>query len=168
MQQPPKLTLYQQYSKLSEWIYRVTTFICVLCLGVELVSVLIMVLGRYVFNKVPIWCDQLSLMSLVWMVILSITLSLYKENHMKVELIDKVLPPKAVAALKYFSNIVICGFSVLMVYHGAVMFNLTRHAKLSGFRVSQGLLYLPLIICGVLSIYMMVFCVVRRIVEGMK
>ena len=161
-------TLYEKYCKLSEIIYTTMNLICVLCLITELVSVVIMVAGRYIFNKVPAWCDQLSLMALVWMVILSITLALYKESHMRVELIDRVLPAKAVDVLKYISNVIILVFSALMTYHGAVLVELTWKTKLSGFRVSQGLMYLPLVICGVISVYMCIFCIIRRMKEGRK
>lgn len=163
-----KSTLYDKYCKLSEMIYKGMNFICVLCLIIELISVLIMVTGRHVFNKVPAWCDQLSLMALVWMVILSITLALYKESHMRVELIDRVLPEKTVNILKYISNVIILIFSVLMTYHGAVLVELTWKNKMSGFRVPQGLMYLPLVICGVVSVYMCIFCIVRRMKEGKK
>ena len=163
-----KTTLYEKYCKLSELIYKFMNLVCVLCLITELVAVMIMVTGRYVFNKVPSWCDQLSLMALVWMVILSITLALYKETHMRVELIDTALPPKAINVLKYISNIIILVFSVLMTYHGSVLVELTWKTKLSGFRVSQGLMYLPLVICGVVSAYMCIFCIIRRMKEGRK
>ena len=159
-------TLYEKYCRLSEIIYKIMNAICVLCLITELVSVMIMVTGRYIFNKVPSWCDQLSLMALVWMVILSITLALYKESHMRVELIDTVLPPKAINVLKYISNVIILIFSVLMTYHGSILVELTWKMKLSGFRVPQGLMYLPLVICGVVSVYMCIFCIIRRIKEG--
>ncbi len=163
---PATKTLYEKYCKLSELIYKIMNLICVLCLITELVSVMIMVTGRYIFNKVPSWCDQLSLMALVWMVILSITLALYKESHMRVELIDRLLPPKVINILKYLSNVIILIFSVLMIYHGSVLVELTWKAKLSGFRVPQGLMYLPLVICGVVSVYMCIFCIVRRMKEG--
>lgn len=163
-----RLTAYQVYCKITGYIYRLMNFICVLCLAIELISVMVMVIGRYVFSSVPAWADQLSLMALVWMVIISITLSLYDESHMRVELIDKALPPKVIEALKYVSNILICIFSVLMTYHGAVLFQLTKDTTLSGFNVSQGLMYLPLIVCGVGSIYMSVFCMIRRKKEGVS
>lgn len=161
-------TLYERYCKISEIIYRAMNFICIACLVVELASVLIMVVGRYVFNAVPAWCDQLSLLALVWMVILSITLALYKESHMRVEVIDRVLSPRTVHALKYVSNVIVLIFSVLMTCHGAVLVELTWKVKLSGLRVSQGLMYLPLVICGVVSIYMCVFCIIRRVWEGRR
>lgn len=165
---PVKSTLYQKYCKLSEWIYKIMNFICVLCLIVELAAVLIMVVGRYVFNKVPVWCDQLSLMALVWMVILSITLALYRETHMRVELIDRLFSPKAIQALKYISNVIILIFSAVMTYHGTVLVELTWNTRLSGFRVPQGLMYLPLVLCGAVSVYMSVFCMVRRGKESGK
>ena len=159
---------YQIYSKLTKIIYSVINAICVLCLATELVSVLVMVVGRYVFNKVPSWCDQLALLALVWMVVLSITLAIYHESHMRVELADAFAPKKVLTALKYLANIAGLIFSVLMVYHGFVLVDLVKVAKISGLKISQSFQYLPLVICGIVSIHMSIFCIVRRIVEGEK
>lgn len=159
---------YQIYSKLTKVIYDIMNAICVLCLATELVSVLVMVVGRYVFNKVPSWCDQLALLALVWMVILSIALAIYHESHMRVELIDQLASKKVVTVLKYIANVAGLIFSILMVQHGFVLVNLVKVAKISGLKISQSFLYLPLIICGIASIYMSIFCMVRRVVEGDK
>ena len=59
-------------------------------------------------------------------------------------------------------------FSVLMVYHGFVLVDLVKVAKISGLKISQSFQYLPLVICGIVSIHMSIFCIVRRIVEGEK
>ena len=161
-----KQTAYQVYCAVTGWVYKVLNAICVACLGIELFAVIVMVVGRFVFNSVPLWTDQLSLMALVWMSMVSITLALYDESHMRVELLDRFLPPKAVTALKYLSNVVVAVFSFFMITEGYALFDLTKEVRLSGFRVSKGLMYLPLLLCGIGSIYMCVFCIVRRIKEG--
>ena len=139
---------YQIYSKLTKVIYSIMNAICVLCLATELVSVLVMVVGRYVFNKVPSWCDQLSLLALVWMVVLSIALAIYHESHMRVELVDAFASKKVITALKYLANVAGLIFSILMVWHGFVLVDLVKVAKISGLKISQSFLYVPLIICG--------------------
>ncbi|MBR5226201.1 MAG: TRAP transporter small permease [Clostridia bacterium] len=159
---------YQLYSKLTKVIYDIMNAICVLCLATELVSVLTMVVGRYVFNKVPSWCDQLSLLALVWMVVLSIALAIYHESHMRVELVDAFASKKVITVLKYLANIAGIIFSALMVWHGFVLVDLVKVAKIAGLKISQSYLYLPLIICGLVSVYMSIFCIVRRVVEGGK
>ena len=59
-------------------------------------------------------------------------------------------------------------FSVLMVWHGFVLVDLVKVAKIAGLKISQSYLYLPLIICGIASVHMSIFCIVRRVVEGEK
>lgn len=159
---------YQVYSKLTKVIYDIVNAICVLCLATELVSVLVMVVGRYIFNKVPNWCDQLALLALVWMVVLSISLAIYHESHMRVELADAFAPKKVLTVLKYLANIAGLIFSIMMVWHGFVLVDLVKVAKISGLKISQSYQYLPLVICGIVSSYMSIFCIVRRVVEGEK
>ena len=158
-------TLYDRYCDITRVINEILSLICVLALATELVSVIVMVVGRYVFNNVPAWTDRLSVIALVWMSVVSISIGLYKDEHMRVEIFDNVFPKKFVTFLKYLSNVIIIVFSALMVKYGVTLVNLTKKVLLSGFPVSTAFLYIPLVICGVSSIYMSIFCMVRRYKE---
>ena len=159
-------SLYDRYCDITRVINEILSVICVLSLAAEFFSVIIMVVGRYVFNSVPLWTERLSVIALVWMSIVSISIGLYHDEHMRVEIFDNVFPPKFVEFLKYLSNIIIIIFSVLMIKYGVTLVNLTKKVLLSGFPVSTAFMYIPLVICGVSSIYMSIFCMVRRYKEG--
>lgn len=163
-----KMTAYEVYARITKVIYEIMVAICIACLATEIFAVLVMVVGRYVFSSVPLWCDQLSLMALIWMAIISISLAIYDETHMRVELIDMALSKKAIDALKYFANLLVLGFSALMIVHGIRLVKLNWRVMISGFHVSTGYMYLPLIICGVVSCYMSIFCIIRRWKENEK
>ena len=158
-----KSGIYEKYCKVTDFVYKFLLGICVLCLVLEIVSVTVMVTGRFIFNDVPLWCDQLSLIALVWMALISVSLAFYDESHMRVELVDIFAPKWVIQALGYLANILISIVSVMMVVQGYVLFDLTKTYILSGFRVSEGLYYIPLIIGGLGSVYMNIFCIVRRI-----
>ena len=155
-------TFYEKYVKITEKVYKFLLGVCVLCLAIEIVSVFIMVTGRFLFNKVPLWCDQMSLIALVWMALISVSLAFYDGSHMRVELLDMFAPKWVIDALKYLSNILITVVSVMMIFQGYKLFDLTKNYTLSGFRVSEGLYYIPLMICGLGSVYMNIFCIIRR------
>ncbi len=157
-----KSTLYEKYCKATAVVYKFLLAVCVLCLGIEIVSVFIMVTGRFLFNTVPLWCDQMSLIALVWMALISVSLAFYDGSHMRVELLDMFAPKVFIDILKYLSNILITAVSVAMIFQGYKLFDLTKNYTLSGFRVSEGLYYIPLMICGLGSVYMNIFCMIRR------
>ena len=159
-------SFYKKYCAVTKVVNEVLAACCVFSLAVELFAVMVLVVGRYVFSNVPIWADQLSMMALAWMSILSIGLGLYDGSHMRVEALDRVFPSKFVTFLKYASNVMIIIFSVLMVKYGIVLVDLTKNVLLSGFQVPTALMYLPLIFCGISSIYISIFCMVRRYKEG--
>jgi len=161
-------TLYERYCNITRVINEILSAICVLTLAIEFIAVTVMVVGRYVFNSVPIWTEQMSLMALAWMSIISIVLALYNEDHMRVEVFDNIFPARFIEFLKYLSNIIIIIFSALMIKYGVILVNLTKKVILSGFHVSTALMYVPLVICGAGSIYMSIFCMVRRYKEGKK
>lgn len=162
------MSVYNYYGRITRILYKVLNFICVVCLAIELVAVIVMVCGRYIFNNVPRWCDQMSTLALIWMAIISITLAVHDERHMRVELIDKALSKKAVDVLKYCSNTIITVFCILMARYGFTLVSLNKGQKLSGFRVPSALQYIPLVICGIAGAWMSLFCIVRRIVEARK
>ena len=157
-----KNTICEKYSKVTKIVYRILLAVCVLCLAIEIVSVFIMVTGRFLFNVVPLWCDQMSLIALVWMALISVSLAFYDGSHMRVELLDMFAPKWVIDLLKYLANVLIIIVSVMMVFQGYKLFDLTKNYTLSGFRVSEGLYYIPLMICGLGSVYMNIFCIIRR------
>ena len=161
-----KRSFFELYSKTTDGLYKLLNALCVVCLFTELISVMIMVTGRFIFNKVPLWCDQLSLMALVWMAMLSITLGVCKESHMRVELIDNILPAKGILVLRLIANVLVLIFSFFMITEGAALVKLTWKVKLSGFRVTKALMYIPLVICGVVSVYMCIFNIYKKIREA--
>lgn len=158
--------IYEKYCKITDCVYKFLLGICVLCLILEIISVTVMVTGRFVFNDVPLWCDQMSLIALVWMALISIALAFYDESHMRVELLDIFAPKWVINVLSYFANVLIIIVSVMMVVQGYRLFDLTKTYILSGFRVSEGLYYIPLMIGGLGSVYMNIFCIVRRAKGG--
>lgn len=162
----PKTSLYEKYCKVTKAVYMFLLAICVFCLIMEIVSVTVMVTGRFVFNDVPLWCDQMSLIALVWMALISISLAFYDESHMRVELVDMFAPKWVIDGLSHMANILISIVSVMMIFQGYKLFDLTKNYMLSGFKVSEGLYYIPLMIGGLGSVYMNIFCIVRRIKGG--
>lgn len=106
---------YQGIMKVSKLYNSVINFICVVLLTAQAVSILTMVAGRYIFNKVPPWSEQFALFCMIWFAMFSIALAVRDDSHVKMEVIDTLVSPKALLGFKLFGNICTMVFGIIMV-----------------------------------------------------
>ena len=92
---------------LEGWVERLINAICVGAITIQVIAILIMVFGRYFFSYVPMGTEELALFCMVWFSLLSISLSVRDDTHVKMEIVDKFLPGKAVRWIKVFSGMVV-------------------------------------------------------------
>ena len=64
------------------------------------------VVGRYVFHAPIYWAEEAMIFTFVWCVFLGAALVALRGNHLRVELLEWVLPERARRALAIFSHLV--------------------------------------------------------------
>lgn len=135
-------------------------FICVLLLTAQTLSILIMVAGRYIFNKVPLWSEQFALFCMIWLAMFSIALAVRDDSHIKMEVIDNMVSAKTLLGFKMFGNICTMIFGIIMVVFGTKVSTLTWTTTLSSFRVPLGLQYFSAVAGGFFMITnAIVYCI---------
>lgn len=146
--------------KIADHYNAVINFICVVLLTAQVVSILIMVAGRYFFSKVPAWSEQFALFCMIWFAMFSIALAVRDDSHVKMEVVDMLVSPKALLGFKLFGNLCTLVFGVIMVIFGIKISALTWSTKLSAFRVPSGLQYFSAVAGGFFMITnAVVYCV---------
>lgn len=151
---------YQSIIKFAGFYNSVINFICVVLLTAQTVAILVMVAGRYLFNKVPPWTEQFALFCMIWFAMFSIALAVRDDSHVKMEVIDTLVSPKALLGFKLFGNICTMIFGIVMVIFGVKISSLTWATKLSAFRVPTGLQYFSAVAGGLFMITnAIVFCI---------
>ena len=73
---------------------------------------------RYILHSTPRWVEQAILMCMVYMALISASLAVRTDTHIRVMLIDYLLPKKAIEVLKALSHVMIFGFSLFMIIYG--------------------------------------------------
>lgn len=136
-------------SPIMDYIEKFINTVCVLFLAFQVISIIVMVFGRYIFNYVPRMTEEFSLFCMVWFSLLSISLSIRDDSHIKMEVMDALVSPDKIKYFQYFAAILIFGFSVAMVVYGYRLVLLTANTQLSGFQISEGWLYLSIPVSGV-------------------
>lgn len=99
--------------------YKVVMFICKILLIVDILVTTFAVIGRYVpFIPNPAWTEQVVLTCMVYMAVLSATLAIRKNAHIRMTALDRYMPAKLIKALDVLSDIAVMVLGVIMLYYG--------------------------------------------------
>lgn len=156
---------FQALSKVIDTIEKVINSICVIFLTIQVVSIIVMVIGRYLFKYVPRGTEELSLFSMVWFSLLSISLSIKDDSHIKMEIMDVLVAPEKLKYFQYFAAVVMIVFSILMVVNGGKLVVLCAPTTLTGIQISEGWLYLAIPVSGVCMTVMSIFFFLKKYME---
>ena len=109
---------------------------------------------RYILHSTPRWGEQAILMCMVYMALISASLAVRTDTHIRVMLIDYLLPKKAIEVLKALSHVMSFGFSLFMIIYGVQFTKLMSKSVMSGLGCKQSFLYASVPIAGVCMLLM--------------
>jgi len=76
------------------------------------------VFNRYVFHETFVWLEEIVRLSFVWMIYFAVAGAARANAHIRVGLIDLILPPAAIRVLTVFADVISIGFCVTVVWFG--------------------------------------------------
>lgn len=144
---------YKALIKMSDICNAIINFCCVVLLTAQTLAIIMMVIGRYVFNKVPAWTEQFAIFCMVWFAMFSIALGVRKDSHVKVELVDTFASPRVLLFFKLFGCLATMVFGYIMVRYGVALSQMTWKSMLSAFRVPVGLQYSSAVAGGLFMLF---------------
>ena len=143
----------EKVKPLYDWTYKILMFICKILLIGDIVITCWSVAGRYIpFIDDPHWSEEIVLTLMVYMTVLSASLSIRRAAHIRMTAFDKYLPKKAIKVLDLVADIAVMALGVFLVIYGIKFCN--SHLSLKGKYASlPGLSkfwqYLPVPVAGV-------------------
>lgn len=144
---------YKTLIKASDVCNAVINFCCVALLTAQTLAIIMMVVGRYIFNKVPAWTEQFAIFCMVWFAMFSIALGVRNDAHVKVEVVDAFASPKVLVGFKLFGCLATMIFGFIMVRYGVALSQMTWKSMLSAFRVPVGLQYASAVAGGMFMLF---------------
>lgn len=144
---------YKTLIKASDVCNEVINFCCVALLTAQTLAIIMMVVGRYIFNKVPAWTEQFAIFCMVWFAMFSIALGVRNDAHVKVEVVDAFASPKVLVGFKLFGCLATMIFGFIMVRYGVALSQMTWKSMLSAFRVPVGLQYASAVAGGMFMLF---------------
>lgn len=146
--------------------YKITMFICKVLLIGDILITSMAVLGRFVsFIPDPAWSEEIVLTFMGYITVLSASLAIRRNGHIRMTALDPFLPKKAVLALDMLADLAILFFAVIMILSGW-KYCMTLGSK--GFytsipTLSKFWLYFPIPLAGVSMILFELEIIYRHI-----
>lgn len=98
---------------------KIMMFICKILLIADILVTCYMVIGRYAsFIAAPVWGEQVVLTLMVYMAVLSATLAIRNNAHIRMTCFDPFLPKKLVMVLDLISDILVMILGFVMLKYG--------------------------------------------------
>ncbi|MDD3369035.1 MAG: TRAP transporter small permease [Lachnospiraceae bacterium] len=144
--------------KFYDFIYWLFMTFCKMLFILSICTTSYVVFCRYILSKTPRWGEQAILICMVYMALISASLAIRTDKHIRVVLIQYVFPSsvreKAMSILHGLSQISIFAFSLFMIIYGFQFTQLMMKSRMSGLGVPNSVLYASVPAAGVCMLLM--------------
>ncbi|MER1992765.1 MAG: TRAP transporter small permease [Eubacteriales bacterium] len=143
----------EKIKPLYDWTYKILMFICKILLIGDILITCWSVAGRYIpFINDPHWSEEIILTLMVYMTVLSASLSIRRAAHIRMTAFDKYLPKNAIKVLDLIADFAVLALGVFLVIYGFRFCNSPlslrgKYASLPG--LSKFWQYLPVPVAGI-------------------
>lgn len=149
---PKIFTAFEKIRPVYNWTYKIVMFICKILLIVDILVTSMAVLGRYIpFIPDPAWSEQVVLTCMVYMAVLSATLAIHTNSHIRMTVFDQYLPAKAVKILDVVADIAVMILGYILLTKGIEVCNspLAKFGKYESLPwLSRVWMYIPIPLAG--------------------
>ena len=116
---PKFFAAFDKIRPLYSWTYKIVMFLCKILLIVDILVTSMAVAGRYIsFIPDPAWSEQVVLTCMVYMAVLSATLAIRTNSHIRMTVFDQYLPKNVVKTLDVVSDIAVMVLGYILLTKG--------------------------------------------------
>jgi TRAP-type C4-dicarboxylate transport system permease small subunit len=133
------------------------TTVSVALLAAYFVLVLLQVFFRYVLNESLFWAEELVRGLMLWGVMLSSALVAASRSHIRIELLETVLPPKGQRLVVWLANVLTLAFMLTLLWAGIQLIDRTSMQQSPVLDVPKWTVYLAIPVGAALESLMMIF-----------
>ncbi|WP_320127901.1 TRAP transporter small permease [uncultured Sphaerochaeta sp.] len=139
----------EKVTKFFDWIYWLFMTICKLCfIGMVGITAFV-VFNRYIIKGSLVWGEPVVLMFMVYMSLISAALAIRKDTHIRMAVIDMIVPPNVVCVMRAVSQVFIFLFGVFLIVFGWKFSMLAKRNVITGVGITSMWLYLSCPVAGI-------------------
>lgn len=139
-----------------------------LLLVVLVVLATLQVVTRYFIAVQVIWVEEVSIYLVTWIAAVGIPWMWLRQGHIKMDVLNFVLPDRALRIMDYLINIVAVIASVGIIRIGIITIRVNTGYVLSVIKMDEGLRYYPVATAGVLLLISSVLVLCNMIDEDRR
>lgn len=128
--------------KAYDGVFKIIEIICIIFVVIMIATMAYMVVMRYIFKNSPQWGDELALFCMVWIGLLSSSIAMKEDRHIRIQLWNLVLPPKIMKVLEVIVHLIVCCVLLALVKYGYALFLLAGKTALTGSGLPMKYLYM--------------------------
>jgi len=136
---------------------KVSEYFCGFALGVMVLDICYVVIMRYVFNRSPIWGEELARMCMVYLCFIGFNVGIHFDTHIRVTMFDIYLPKWLIAISDRFMFIVLMAVSVLLLVEGVNLTIVGHGNVITGMQIPTSFLMVCIPIGAFLNIFQIVY-----------
>lgn len=122
-------------------LFKATNTLCRLLLLVIFVVMWVVVFGRYFLSKTPVWGEELVLLSLLWLGMLSGAEALRKDLHIKITVIDGKVSERFLKIQERIYDVIVTALCAVMLYHAVLATASSVGTHYMGLKISEAFAY---------------------------
>lgn len=130
-----------EYSSQRPWYSFIEDVLGTLALGTILIVMGAQIILRYVFNDSLIWSEEISRYLLIALVFFGTATAVREREHIVIDLIDRLVPPRVLSALKMVVDVTLATYLMVIVYHAHTVVMLFRSQPSSALHVPMAVPY---------------------------
>ncbi len=149
------------YQKFANAVYIFIRALCKIICAVMVFSVFYAVIGRFVLSSTPRWCEEVGILCMVWICFLASTMAIRDGVHVRMDVIDLVLPKTVAKALHFLSYAMLLILCLVWIYAGWDVIDMTLIPKMPSTQLPQAVLYGSVFASGVFGAIMTISRMLR-------
>lgn len=111
---------------------------------VTTIAIFTQVVSRYLLNHPISWMDEFAVLIFAWMIFLGVAIAQKSNEHIGIDIVTRVLPPKVQRVLAIFTNILILLVLAFLFIKGISLTMKTAVLKYPAMEISRGFLYVSI------------------------
>jgi TRAP-type C4-dicarboxylate transport system permease small subunit len=136
-------------------LHETLTALSVLLLAGYFVAVLLQVFFRYVLNDSIFWAEEFVRAALVWGVMVASALVAASRNHIRVEMLELMLPPAGRRVVVFVANVLSMAFCAVLLYAGIELIERTWFQRSPMLDIPKWWIYLAIPVGAALEVLLM-------------